>query len=135
MAYTNILDEGIVIRDADGVVVAPCQSIDDINYIEYCDWVNAGNVTAVLNSRNLSQKVADVTPRQIRIALLGVGITESMIDAVINTLPSPTKEAAMITWKYSTSFQRNNALIPVIAAMLSFNDTQLDNLWINAATL
>jgi hypothetical protein len=82
-----------------------------------------------------STDIADVTPRQIRLALLGAGVTEAMIDSVINSLTSPTKEAAMIAWKYSTMFQRHNALIPVIAAMLNFNNQQLDQLWIVASSL
>jgi hypothetical protein len=81
------------------------------------------------------QIIPDVTPRQIRIKLLMLGITEATIDGVINTLPSPQKEAAMITWKYSTMFQRNNPLVPAIAAMLNFNSTQLDTLWLEALTL
>ena len=80
-------------------------------------------------------KIPDVTPRQVRMALLAVGVTEAMIDGVINTLPSPTKEAAMIAWKYSTAFQRNNALIPIVAQMLNYTSADLDNLWITASTL
>ena len=87
----------------------------------------------VSNTQNID--IADVTPRQIRLALLSKGVTEIMIDNVINSLSSPTKEAAMIAWKYSTAFQRNNPLIPAIAALLNFNSTQLDDLWILASTL
>jgi len=79
--------------------------------------------------------IPDVTPRQIRLALLGVGITEAMIDNIINSLSSPTKEAAMIAWKYSTAFQRNNALVPIVAQMLQYNSQQLDQLWLTAGTL
>ena len=79
--------------------------------------------------------VSDVTPRQIRLQLLRLGITETTIDGVINTLPSPQKEAAMITWKFSTMFQRHNALVPVISAMLSYNSSQVDQIWLDAAQL
>lgn len=134
--YKIILDEGIVIRVSDNAVVSPCQSVDDVNYIEYVNYVNAGNEIETIPTRtSQSVKIADVTPRQIRMALLEVGITETMIDNIINSLSSPTKEAAMIAWKYSTAFQRNNALIPIVAQMLNYNSTQLDNLWIHAGTL
>ena len=83
----------------------------------------------------LPEVIADVTPRQMRLQLLSVGITEATIDGIINSLSSPTKEAAMITWKYSTAFQRHNALVPVIAAILGYNDTQLDQMWKDAALL
>lgn len=41
--YTINMSSGVVTRDSDGKVVAPCQSTDDPDYIEYVDWVNAGN--------------------------------------------------------------------------------------------
>lgn len=99
------------------------------------------NVVTVSESSNAAwfssqlAKIPDVTPRQIRIKLLYLGITEATIDGVINTLPSPQKEAAMITWKYSTAFERHNALVPVIAAMLAYNDAQLDQIWLDAGKL
>jgi len=48
----------------------------------------------------------DVSPRQLRLALLSAGITESMIDGAIALLESPTKEQAQIAWKYSLSYKR-----------------------------
>lgn len=51
--YTIILDEGIVIRDADQVVVAPCASADDPDFLTYIAWVEAGNEPLVLNTRAL----------------------------------------------------------------------------------
>lgn len=77
----------------------------------------------------------DVTPRQIRLKLLALGLTETDIDNTINTLPSPNKEAAMIAWKYSTAFQRRNTFVPMIGAMLGYNDAQLDQMWLEAALL
>jgi hypothetical protein len=134
--YKIILDEGIVIRNSDEVIVAPCQSDDDPNYLEYVAWIHAGNeAESVITRGQAVIKIPDVTPRQIRMALLGVGVTEAMIDSIINSLPSPTKEAAMIAWKYSTAFQRNNALIPIVAQMLNYSSQQLDDLWLYAGTL
>jgi hypothetical protein len=132
--YKIILDEGVVIRTSDNVVISPCQSVDDPNYKAYINWVKAGNQATEIQSAE-APKISDVTPRQIRMALLGVGITESMIDSVINGLPSPTKEAAMIAWKFSTAFQRNNPLIPIVAQMINYNSSQLDDLWKLASTL
>jgi hypothetical protein len=39
--YTVSLSEGTVTRD-DGVVVAPCQSTDDPDFLAYIAWVEAG---------------------------------------------------------------------------------------------
>lgn len=41
--YTLILDQGTVTRHSDGKVVAPCQSAEDPDFIEYNQWVEAGN--------------------------------------------------------------------------------------------
>lgn len=41
--YTLTLSTGIVIRDADGVQIAPCQSADDPDFVEYVQWCEAGN--------------------------------------------------------------------------------------------
>lgn len=41
--YTIILREGTVIRDSDGVQIAPCESAEDPEFLAYIAWVNAGN--------------------------------------------------------------------------------------------
>lgn len=41
--YTIYLLRGEVVRDADGKVVAPCQSATDPDFVAYIEWVNAGN--------------------------------------------------------------------------------------------
>lgn len=45
--YKIILQTGEVIREADGVVVAPCQSADEPNYVAYLEWVAQGNEPVV----------------------------------------------------------------------------------------
>ena len=79
--------------------------------------------------------IYDVTPRQIRLKLLSIGITSAQIEALINTLPSPDKDAAMIAWEYSTSFQRNNQFVPIIGKMLNYTSDQLDQMWTEAKLL
>jgi hypothetical protein len=49
--YTIILDEGTVTRDADGKVVAPCQSAEDPDFVAYIEWVEAGNTPLILDTR------------------------------------------------------------------------------------
>ena len=50
-SYTVVLDEGIVIRDNDGKIIAPCQSVDDPDFVAYGAWVNAGNEPTTLDTR------------------------------------------------------------------------------------
>ena len=43
MSYKYVNNRGFVIRDSDGKIVAPCQSSEDPDFIEYNEWVAAGN--------------------------------------------------------------------------------------------
>ena len=56
--YTYRSTTGEVVRDADGVVVAPVASIDDAGYKAYVDWVKAGNEPTVSNesTKEIAQK-------------------------------------------------------------------------------
>lgn len=48
--YTIILDQGTVTRDSDGKVIAPCQSPDDPDFVEYIAWVEAGGELTVYDT-------------------------------------------------------------------------------------
>ena len=76
--------------------------------------------------------VPDVTPRQIRLALIQFGVSEEMILNAISQLPEPTRSVAKIEWEHSTAFQRNRPLVKAVGQMLNWNDAQLDALWANA---
>lgn len=49
--YTIILDEGLVIRDSDKKVVAPAQSDQDKDFMEYNLWANSGNMPTIYDTR------------------------------------------------------------------------------------
>ncbi|CAB4122181.1 hypothetical protein UFOVP26_112 [uncultured Caudovirales phage] len=49
--YTIVLDEGSVIRDEDQVVISPCNSPEDPNFVAYLEWIYAGNDPAVIDTR------------------------------------------------------------------------------------
>jgi hypothetical protein len=75
-----------------------------------------------------------LTPRQIRLELLEHGITESDMDTLLNTLQSPTKEQALIEWKYALEFRWDNPLLNQVAAMLNFTQDDINHLFIDGAT-
>ena len=77
---------------------------------------------------------ASVTMRQARLALLGAGLLDD-VDAAINAMPSPQKEAARIEWEYSQEVQRHNGFVSVLAPMLGLTEAQTDALFITAAGL
>lgn len=75
-----------------------------------------------------------VTMRQARLALLGAGKL-SAVDAAIAGLSSPQKEAAQIEWDYSSVVERNRPFVQLLAPALGLSDTDVDQLFITAATL
>lgn len=77
----------------------------------------------------------NVTPRQIRQALILRGVMLSQITEAINQLPEPYKSLAMVEWEYSTAFIRNNPLVAQIGAVVGWDADQLDELWKLAASL
>lgn len=77
---------------------------------------------------------AAVTMRQARLVLLGAGLLDD-VEAAINALPSPQKEAARIEWEYSKEVQRHNGFVSVLAPSLGLTESQLDQMFIQAATL
>lgn len=75
-----------------------------------------------------------VTMRQARLALLGAGLLPQ-VEAAIDALPSPQKEAARIEWEYSQEVQRYNGFVAVLAPALGLNEQALDQMFFAAAGL
>lgn len=75
-----------------------------------------------------------VTMRQARLALHQAGLLPN-IEAALNSLPSPQKEAAQIEWEYSQEVVRQKELVQMLAPALGLNDQQLDDLFVLASTL
>jgi hypothetical protein len=82
-----------------------------------------------------ADRLPDVTPRQMRQALVLSGISIATVESALNTLPEPLKELALIEWEYSTVFVRTNALVDQLGDSLGWTSEQLDNLWRFAETL
>ena len=74
-------------------------------------------------------QLPDVTPRQIRQALILSGVTMQSIDDALSSLPEPTQSLAKAEWEYSVAFQRNRPLVASVAVMLGWSSQQVDDLW------
>jgi hypothetical protein len=72
--------------------------------------------------------------RQARLALLVAGKL-SAVDAAIAALPSPQKEAAQIEWEFSSAVERNRPLVQTLGPALGLSESDLDQLFITAASL
>ena len=75
-----------------------------------------------------------VTMRQARLTLLGAGLLAG-VEAAIDSLPSPQKEAARIEWEYATEVQRSSGIVLMMGVTLGLDDAALDALFIEAEGL
>lgn len=76
-----------------------------------------------------SSKVKVITPRQARLALLGVGLLDE-----VETLLAGNK-AMQIWWEYSLDIQRNHEMIIAMATQLGMSEEDMDNFFIEASKL
>jgi hypothetical protein len=70
-----------------------------------------------------------VTQRQLRLAMLGLGLTAEMVEAQLANLPSSQKAAALIEWEYSLDAKRDHPLIASIGQAMGLTDDQVDDIF------
>jgi hypothetical protein len=82
-----------------------------------------------------ASRVVSVTPRQFRLALLGIGINPDQVLGLLTALPEPTKSAALIEWEYAIGFRRDHALMAQMGAAMGKTESDIDAIFALAATL
>lgn len=75
-----------------------------------------------------------ITMRQARLCLHKRGLLAG-VQPAIDALPEPDRTAAQIEWDYSSVVERHRGFVLTIAESLGLTDEQLDELFIEAATL
>ena len=88
-------------------------------------------ITFVLPAPSCPQ---EITMRQARLVLLEHGLLAN-VQTAINSLPEPNKTKAQIEWDYSNALQRDNSFVAVLGAALGLTDEDIDNLFIEGATM
>lgn len=78
----------------------------------------------------LRAALPQITPRQLRLTLLTLGIHEADLDMKLVSDP-----AGMVEWKYATYFKRSHPLVESLGALFSITAEQIDSLWAWAAAL
>jgi hypothetical protein len=78
----------------------------------------------------LSIGIADISPRQMRMALTRAGLREAVESAV-----AAGDQDIKDWYEFSTAFERNNAQVFAMGAALGVDEAQLDGLWALGATL
>lgn len=70
-----------------------------------------------------------ITPRQIRLWLVGAGIS---LDAILSKIPN---ESARIEWEYATEVRRDHPLVEQLRIALELTSGQVDDAFRVASTL
>jgi len=91
-------------------------------------------VVADLPSPTVAGVPVRVSMRQARLALFAAGKL-AMVDAAINAMPSPQKEAAQIEWEYAAWIERSSPLVAALGGALEMTGAELDSLFVSAASL
>lgn len=80
--------------------------------------------------------VPTLTPRQLRLMLINLGIYEETIVGLINAIQDTTERAKALTeWNWATRYERDHPLVNQLAAALGIDGTTLDGHWQTASTL
>lgn len=83
----------------------------------------------------LRKNLGEITPRQLRQAMVLSGVALSMIDDVLGTLPEPLRSLASISWNYAVAFDRYDPLVIDVGSALGWGSSDLDMLWELAGSL
>lgn len=85
--------------------------------------------------KSMVEAPQELTPRQIRLALIQSGISLNDIDTMIDTVQEPNKSIVRTLREYSLSYNRNDPMLIQFATQLWMNEEQIDNLFILWSTL
>lgn len=106
-----------------------------VGQVSFPDTATEEDIARTLAAYTEKPEIADVTPRQMKQALILSGVSLASIDAALDSLPEPMKSLASIEWHESIAFQRHRPLVSQVGSMLGWNAAQLDALWHFAASL
>jgi hypothetical protein len=124
--------------EACGWVVAPPVPVFDPDF-ERPGWDGAAWTVEAISAEEIEarEKMAvplSVTPRQLRLALLGAGKL-GQVQAFVGSGAAP--EAAVISWEYATEFLRSDPMLNQLAGALQppMTGDQIDQLFVAAAQI
>jgi hypothetical protein len=71
-----------------------------------------------------------ITARQLRIALLNIGITGSIVTSTINEIDNVIqKEIMLVEWEYGSTYNRDDNLIKFIETRFNVGTESFDSFW------
>lgn len=73
-----------------------------------------------------------LSPRQIRLQLLSMGISLTAVSDILDAYPEPQRSIAQVEWEYAVQYERNHFLVLALAEALSIGEFDLDVAWTEA---
>ena len=123
-------------------VGSPCSLVwlgaDHGEYLQQCSMVGIQPRVTDPNddNMNMNQMPRAVSARQIRLWLISNGVSLTAVDAAIDAVEDPQKrDRVRIDWEWAPYIEREHPLLLPIAAMLGLTEEQIDQAFIDAATL
>ena len=133
---THIIENGVVVNTILATVAEAKAAYPDATCIDGA----TGGIGWLWDGQTLTPPPAppdpepaiptSVTMRQARLALLSVGLLDDVEAAV-----AAAGRAAQIEWEYATEVRRDHPLIAAVQQAQGMADTDIDNLFIEAAKL
>lgn len=131
--YQIIEGENAYITDLNGNVLEPKEYfVVQSPVINIPDWYTPTTVTATPQP-SVSYIPQTVTMRQARLALLDVGLLDT-IEQALNSLPEPQRTRSLIEWNHGSVVERDSALVTQMSSALGLTSEQVDNLFLQANT-
>lgn len=124
----QLTDSTIVIRLADGASIPDDPANSDRQ--RYLQWLDAGGVPLPPEPPAPIASPASVTMRQARLELLSRELLDD-VEAVITS----AGRAAQIEWEYAATVDRSHPIIAVVQQQQGMTDSQIDDLFREAAKL
>jgi hypothetical protein len=97
----------------------------------------SGTVIGMNQSAELAaQTPASVSARQIRLWLLRQSISLAAVDAAIDAIPDQLqRDSVRVEWDYSGYVERSHPMLVPLAAALGLTEEQVDQAFVEAATI
>ena len=97
----------------------------------------SGNVIGTNQSETLTPAVpASVSARQIRLWLVAHGVSLAAVETAIDAIPDALqRDSVRVEWEYAPYVERSHSMLVPLAAALGLTEAQVDQAFVEAATL
>jgi hypothetical protein len=109
--------------------------IDGLHTWEVRD--EAGELIGMNQSESLTPAVPEsVSARQIRLWLVRHGVSLAAVDAAIDAIPDQLqRDSVRVEWDYAPYVERSHPMLVPLAAALGLTEQQVDQAFIEAASI